>query len=145
MKQTKKSRKNKSLLQGDVVIPGLKAISISPPLSLQAAAVPPPPLIYIDGTVAYMICQVVQILETHNDNNPDHYLLLGQIHGANVLSTYWDVQKNIFRPIITPSPHRKDANDTTTTNDHNCSNDPNDKPPPPYLTFFGAQTFGYVE
>lgn len=147
--KNKKSRRSETNT-GDVLIPGLKAIPI--PASSKFTS----PLFYIDGTVAYMTCQVVHIFDEHH--NPDHYMVLGQIHSAQVLSTYWDVQKNIFRPMNTIIHNNKtNPNETTaTTANHNnatttattatstSQNRDSHRPVPPYLTFFGAQTFGYV-
>ena len=47
----------------------------------------------------------------------DHYLILGEVTRAFVHCSCWDAAKNFFRP---------------------------DDQSPPYLTFLGSQTFGYV-
>jgi flavin reductase (DIM6/NTAB) family NADH-FMN oxidoreductase RutF len=71
-------------------------------------------LVCVDGTVAHMVCRVQQILDT--TYNDDHWLVVAQIEAASVHPSYWDAAKNLFRPLCAP----------------------------PYLSFFGSQTFGYV-
>ncbi|KAL3910454.1 MAG: hypothetical protein SGARI_002117 [Bacillariaceae sp.] len=84
----------------------------------------------IAGTVAHMLCQVNCIIgldQVANESAADattrlvddaHYLVSATVVDAYCHSDYWNKEKNLFRPI-----------------DASCS---------PYLTFFGAQTFGYV-
>jgi hypothetical protein len=82
----------------------------------------------IHGTVAHIQCRILSIQTADsmiNDQSTmsetvdnDHMLVFGQIIKAYVHEEYWDTTKNLFRP----------RNDTV----------------PPYLTFFGSQTFGYV-
>lgn len=73
-------------------------------------------LFCIEGTVAHIACSIVQVLDSASEQ--DHFLVQAQIEAAYVDSRYWDTTKNLFRP-----------KDVST---------------PPYLTFFGSQTFGYV-
>ena len=140
----KKSRRTDTV-EGPV-IPGLNAIPI--PLSLhssesslaaKSSLLLASPLYYINGTVAYMICEVVQILDNHH--NDDHYTILGQICAAKVLSTYWDIPKNLFRPM---NNHDHNKNSSHTKSFASTTSDPDSARIPPYLTFFGSQTFGYV-
>ena len=49
----------------------------------------------------------------------DHYLIMGQVVDAYCKVSHWDSSKNLFRPV------NRDAK--------------------PYMTFFGSQTFGYVQ
>jgi flavin reductase (DIM6/NTAB) family NADH-FMN oxidoreductase RutF len=92
---------------GEHGIPGLVAI---PPVTLCSDA---SSLVCIDGTVAHMVCRVEQVFEAK-----DHWLVMAQIEAASVHSSYWDHEKNLFRPLTVGVP--------------------------PYLSFFGSQTFGYV-
>jgi len=48
----------------------------------------------------------------------EHLLVMAEVIDAYVHPSYWDVNKLLFRPLSTDVP--------------------------PYLTFFGSQTFGYV-
>mmetsp|Transcript_8303 Transcript_8303/g.11932 ORF Transcript_8303/g.11932 Transcript_8303/m.11932 type:complete len:311 (-) Transcript_8303:1039-1971(-) len=73
-------------------------------------------LFAIQGTVAHLKCKAYRILE--QDIDDDHYLVLAEVEEAAVHPSYWDIEKNLFRP----------ESDAT----------------PPYLSFFGSQTFGYV-
>jgi flavin reductase (DIM6/NTAB) family NADH-FMN oxidoreductase RutF len=94
----------------------------------------------IQGTVAQLVCRVYRVMSssplpsssdatnealpsTEADNSDtiiddDHDLFLAEVIRARVRPDYFDVTHNLFRP---------------TTEDT-----------PPYLTFFGSQTFGYV-
>jgi flavin reductase (DIM6/NTAB) family NADH-FMN oxidoreductase RutF len=105
-----KRQKKKMLMEnGANGIPWLRAIPPSvAPVSADDS------LICIDGTVAHMVCRVQQILDT--TENADHWLVLAQVEAASVHPSYWDREKNLFRPLGVP----------------------------PYLAFFGSQTFGYV-
>lgn len=136
----KKSRRYRT--EDGPAIPGLKAIPIPLDLSWVSSSSSSSttwPLCYIDGTVAYMICQVVQILD--NNYNDDHYTVLGQIRSAKVLSTYWDIQKNLFRPMNNSG----NIDTITTSSDAKVSaTEIENTKIRPYLTFFGSQTFGYV-
>ena len=95
-------RQRKKMLQQGLGVPGL----VKEPFKDDIFA--------IRGTVAQMKCRVDQILDTVD---ADHHLLVAQVVSARVKTTYWDVDKKLFRPSTGA---------------------------PPYLTFFGSQTFGYV-
>mmetsp|Transcript_37716 Transcript_37716/g.43076 ORF Transcript_37716/g.43076 Transcript_37716/m.43076 type:complete len:248 (+) Transcript_37716:37-780(+) len=72
-------------------------------------------LFAIEGTVAYLQCKLHSMEETKIDD--EHYLVSAEVTRASVNSSYWYPEKCIFRP---------------------------QEGMPPYLTFFGSQTFGYV-
>jgi len=88
----------------------------------------------IQGTVAHLLCFVTQSLSTSspplssscpgNDAGDPrtlqepHFIMFAQVQSAFVRADYWDCQKKLFRPSNSKLP--------------------------PYLTFFGSQTFGYV-
>jgi flavin reductase (DIM6/NTAB) family NADH-FMN oxidoreductase RutF len=92
----------------------------------------------IEGTVAQLVCRVYRVMssspssdpteplssaQADNDNegsiiDDDHDLFLAEVVRARVRPDYFDVAKNLFRPATADTP--------------------------PYLTFFGSQTFGYV-
>lgn len=69
----------------------------------------------IRGTVAQLDCTIYNVMEDVIDS--EHLLVLAQVQRAFVHPNYWDGDKNLFRPQTGL---------------------------PPYLTFFGSQTFGYV-
>ena len=98
-------------------------------------------LFAVKGTVAHMRCRVCALLgpnssdnhddATKNDSSADtgqsvadedHLLIMAEVVDAYVHSSYWDSTKLLFRPMS------KEGGQTV----------------PPYLTFFGSQTFGYV-
>ena len=99
-------------------------------------------LFAIKGTVAHLRCRVYALLGPQSSDNldatnekesganasmrpavdEDHLLIMAQVVDAYVHSSYWDPNKLLFRPV------RKEGDQTV----------------PPYLTFFGSQTFGYV-
>ena len=105
-------------------------------------------LFAIKGTVAHMRCRVCALLgpqsqpsdnhddATKNDSSAntsmksvadeDHLLIMADVVDAYVHSSYWDSNKLLFRPMS------KEGGQTVLG------------PVPPYLTFFGSQTFGYV-
>jgi hypothetical protein len=88
----------------------------------------------VNGTVAHLLCNVDQVVgneisqtldgcdkesaNTHNVVDDDHYLVSSTIEDAYCHSDYWDATKKLFRP--------------------------KDSSVPPFLTFFGSQTFGYT-
>jgi flavin reductase (DIM6/NTAB) family NADH-FMN oxidoreductase RutF len=82
-------------------------------------------LFAVAGTVCHMVCRVQQILDgvvhDNDSSDSDHLLVLAVIEHAYVDVNYWDTNKNLFRPM--------ECNGTF---------------PPPYLSFFGSQTFGYT-
>jgi flavin reductase (DIM6/NTAB) family NADH-FMN oxidoreductase RutF len=79
----------------------------------------------IEGTVAHLVCRVHHIVSQDSPLlsdviDDDHDLIVALVVQAHVHKNYWDATKNIFRPAAA-------------------------KPAvPPYLTFFGSQTFGYI-
>ena len=98
-------------------------------------------LFAIRGTVAHLRCRTYAVIgpdlsadddsnkESSNANNStkpiiddDHLLIMADVIDAHVHPSYWDPAKLLFRPI------QKEG----------------EQVPPYYLTFFGAQTFGYV-
>ena len=90
----------------------------------------------IKGTVAHLHCRVYNSMKNddssdnnNNDNDSSninhndiidqgHILILAEVIDAYCRSDYWDPIKKLFRPIHPEAP--------------------------PYLTFFGSQSFGYV-
>ena len=72
-------------------------------------------LFAIQGTVAHLVCRLDRWMD--DDDDTEHRLGRAQVTQAFVQSNYWNAQKNIFCP------------------QHYA---------PPYLTFFGLQTFGHV-
>ncbi len=100
-------------------------------------------LFAIKGTVAHLRCRVYSLLGPELSDNldatnekesganastqptidDDHLLIMAEVIDAYVHSSYWDSNKSLFRPTMT-----KEGEQTV----------------PPYLTFFGSQTFGYV-
>lgn len=74
-------------------------------------------IIAIDGTVAHLQCRVYSMMKEAHVIDDEHYLVFCEVTRAFVHASYWDSAKSLFRP--------RDES-------------------PPYLTFFGSQTFGYV-
>jgi flavin reductase (DIM6/NTAB) family NADH-FMN oxidoreductase RutF len=118
---SKRQIKKRSRAMG--AIPGLKAV----PAALYEGQ--SDSLVCIQGTVAHLVCRVMSTVPGIDDFDQSrtgsiamdddalHILFIAQVEHASVRSMYWDSHKNLFRP----SPHV-----------------------PPYLSFFGSQTFGYV-
>jgi len=99
-------------------------------------------LFAIKGTVAHLRCRVYTLLGPALSDNldatnekesganastqpaidDDHLLIIAEVIDAYVHSSYWDSNRSLFRPMT------KEGEQTV----------------PPYLTFFGSQTFGYV-
>ena len=91
-------------------------------------------LFAIKGTVAHLKCRVYALIGpslSTNENasnvtvditqpaiDDDHLLIMAEVIDAYVHRSYWDSNKLLFRPMTTIYP--------------------------PYLTFFGSQSFGYV-
>lgn len=138
-RQRKKMQRQQQLQQDG--IPGLKAVPVGGH-HCNDDDNDADELFCIEGTVAHLVCRVTSMTTTtttkrlegsddddgancinHDDDSQEdhhhhHWLITAQVDRAYVLSSYWDADRNLFRP---GSP------DT-----------------PPYLTFFGSQTFGYV-
>lgn len=100
-------------------------------------------LFAIKGTVAHLRCRVYALLGSQFSDNldatnekkessantstqptidDDHLLIMAEVFDAYVNSSYWDSTKLLFRPMTTEG----------------------EQTVPPYMTFFGSQTFGYV-
>lgn len=101
--ETTTSKRKRKRIMSAMGIPGLEAVPFGEPTFA------------IRGTVAHLKCSIYKLMEGVVDD--DHLLILAQMTAARVHPSYWDANKNRFRP----------AQDV-----------------PPYLTFFGAQEFGYV-
>ena len=71
----------------------------------------------VKGTVAHLLCRAIHIADGTDWIDANHYVVFAKITRAYVQSSYWNPSKKIFQP--TPGY-------------------------PPYLTFFGSQTFGSV-
>jgi hypothetical protein len=95
--------------------PGIQGL-IPVPLGPSTLAIRDDDPFAIDGTVAHLLCKVYSMPQQPVIDD-EHYLVLAEVTRAYVKRSYWDAEKNLFRP----------------ENDF-----------PPYLTFFGSQTFGYV-
>lgn len=130
-KRQQKKMRTKRFKNG---IPGLEAVNLGEKRNSECNE----ELFVVQGTVAHLICRAYQIFPHTSeiedksatsrvgaaDNNGDspcidseHILVLAEVTQAYVHSKYWDSKKKLFRPV--PGV-------------------------PPYLTFFGSQTFGYV-
>jgi flavin reductase (DIM6/NTAB) family NADH-FMN oxidoreductase RutF len=96
-------------------VSGLRAIPLGGGIQPSTTGEAEPYLFTIEGTVAHMACHAVRVTVCADE---DHYLVAAQIDLAFVRTDYWDIAHNLFRPAATTVP--------------------------PYLTFFGSQTFGYV-
>jgi len=94
----------------------------------------------IRGTVAHLKCRVQNIITEGNDIShgscrtieDDHHIIHAQVIDGYVRSDYWDAEKKQFRPTrrLESSGNFPGRGQTL--------------PPPPYMTFLGSQTFGYV-
>ena len=88
----------------------------------------------IKGTVAHLKCIIYDVPSFNNKEqqlliDDEHNLIMAEVVEAYVRNDYWNQDKKQFCPQIQPTLHcRSDG--------FYC--------PPPYLTFFGSQTFGYV-
>ena len=88
----------------------------------------------IRGTIAHLKCKINCIIDNNGGKNEcmdtgmvddDHYLISADVTDAYVKEDYWNEKKKVFQPC------RREGGG------HQHS-------PPPYLTFFGSQSFGYV-
>lgn len=98
--------------------PGWKPLEDWPPLS-PTTGKPDPPAFALAPCVAHIVAQVVNDLSHHSCQN-EHHILECEILKGYVKSSHWD-KKGQLKP---------GACGAGTA--------------PPYLTFFGSQTFGYV-
>lgn len=71
----------------------------------------------IKGTVAHLLCKVIHKADEAAWVDAFHYVIFAKVTKAHVHASYWNDSKKLFEP----------------KHGH-----------PPYLTFFGSQTFGYV-
>jgi flavin reductase (DIM6/NTAB) family NADH-FMN oxidoreductase RutF len=115
----KKKLKRMRLAKG---IPNLEAVPIGHS-DAYASAREKNLLFAINGTCSHIHCRTCAILEEPASSatgivDEEHFLVIAEVIDAHVHSSYWDATKKQFRPM------RDDV--------------------PPYLTFFGAQTFGYI-
>jgi flavin reductase (DIM6/NTAB) family NADH-FMN oxidoreductase RutF len=97
-------------------------------------------LFAIKGTVAHLRCRAYAVIGSPSSDNldatnekasgtnrahpvidDDHLLIMAEVVDAFVHPSYWDSNKLLFRPMAR-----------------------GEQTAPPYLTFFGSQTFGYV-
>jgi flavin reductase (DIM6/NTAB) family NADH-FMN oxidoreductase RutF len=108
-------RQRKKMPRFPAGVPGLKTVSIGTD-STPHSSTDDDALFAIHGTVAHMVCRLDRLLEGITDD--EHFLGVAQVTCAHVRTDYWNATKNLFQP--------------------KCSS------VPPYLTFFGAQTFGHV-
>mmetsp|Transcript_25623 Transcript_25623/g.74129 ORF Transcript_25623/g.74129 Transcript_25623/m.74129 type:complete len:288 (+) Transcript_25623:181-1044(+) len=112
----KKKLKRMRMAKG---VPNLEAVPIG---HLDNSAWERNALFAINGTCAHIHCRTSAIVDEPAtgivDEEQQHHLVMAEVIDARVDSSYWDAAKRQFRPM------REDV--------------------PPYLTFFGAQTFGYV-
>ena len=121
-RQKKKLKKDQLTKKG---IPGLIPIPLgdSSPYTTLTETQSTSDLFAIKGTVAHMQCRTYGVMSTppeHSSYSIDenHLLILAEVFDAYVKPSYWDDTKKLF-----------------------C---PQEEEVPPYLTFFGSQTFGYV-
>jgi flavin reductase (DIM6/NTAB) family NADH-FMN oxidoreductase RutF len=115
---TTTSKRKRKRIMSAMGIPGLEAVPFGVPTSSKMRVDSQPQIqqtFAIRGTVAHLKCSIYKLMEGAVDD--DHLLILARVNAACVHPSYWDPNKNRFRP----------AQDV-----------------PPYLTFFGAQEFGYV-
>jgi flavin reductase (DIM6/NTAB) family NADH-FMN oxidoreductase RutF len=96
-------------------IPGLRAISMS---DIDASYDTSDRLFGVEGCVAFIACQIYQILQNSPIIDEDHWLVVAEMKAAWVHPDYWCSARNRFLP----------ASDEV----------------PSYLTFLGSQTFGQV-
>lgn len=137
-RQRKKIRKQRLATHGVEGLVGVPLGSSSP--SVQDGTSQSAPFA-IKGTVAHLRCRTYAVLGSQGSAgesgaaaaqrrcddgaqsqppviDDEHLLIMAEILDAYVHPMYWDEKKLLFRPL--------------------------DGSAPPYLTFFGAQTFGYV-
>jgi flavin reductase (DIM6/NTAB) family NADH-FMN oxidoreductase RutF len=120
---TRKKPKRPRFPQG---IPGLAAVpfgsQVVPASAAPGAAAPTETTAFgIQGSVAQLLCRVHSVIEgaAAGGVDEDHLLVFCQVQQACVHPAYWNGSKKLFQPQLAPAV-------------------------PPYLTFFGSQTFGYV-
>ena len=110
----KKKLKRQQLAKG---IPSLVAVPLGHSVTLESAT--KNGCFAVHGTCAHLRCRTYHIVgEPEDIIDKDHYLVLAEVSSAFVHRSYWDSRKKQFRPMT--------------------------KKAMPYLTFFGAQQFGYI-
>ncbi|KAL9181959.1 hypothetical protein ACHAXT_012302 [Thalassiosira profunda] len=146
-RQRKKMRRERLAREG---VRGLVPVHLGSSLPLQADIQTSPSLFAIEGTVAHMKCRTYAVsgtlpasdepkIQVNEDSNmkssegreddfcnesppiidEEHLLVMAEVIDAYVQESYWDGEKLLFRPLS------RDV--------------------PPFLTFFGSQTFGHVQ
>ena len=117
-RKEKSKRRRRMTVMG---IPGLEAVPfgshlLTPLTQNDGSAFHSPAQAFaVRGTVAHLKCTIYNLMEGVID--ADHLLILARVTGAHVHPSFWDSNKNGFRP---------------------------ESNAPPYLTFLGSQEFGYV-
>jgi flavin reductase (DIM6/NTAB) family NADH-FMN oxidoreductase RutF len=96
-------------------VPGLVACRIGTDECYEDNHTTDETMLAIHGTIAHLECSVTKVMDGVVDDQ--HLLVTAQVTKAFVQSNYWDESKNLFRPA---------------------------EGFPPYMTFFGSQTLGYV-
>ena len=143
-RQRKKQRQERLSLHG---VAGLVPVSLGSSHSRHTSTLSPSSLFAIKGTVAHLKCRTYGVIGTpaapltgskreHPSGpaemeagavdgtappviDPQHLLVLAEVTEAYVHPAYWDHEKLLFRPLSAENI-------------------------PPYLTFLGSQTFGYI-
>jgi len=144
-RQQKKRKKEEFSLHG---IPGLIPVtSCCSSSSSTSHLKQSTSLFVIQGTVAHLHCRTYAVvgtpsLDSRSKGRTDHctmqqpaidqnhLLIMAEVLEAAVHPSYWDEKKLLFRP----QNKSKSCSAMETEEDE----------VPPYLTFFGSQTFGYV-
>eukprot|EP00804_Cyclotella_cryptica_P018653 CCRYP_007160-RA/>CCRYP_007160-RA protein AED:0.46 eAED:0.46 QI:0/-1/0/1/-1/1/1/0/190 len=142
-KQRKKEEFSQHGIPGLIPIPPCFSSSSSTSLLRQSST-----LFVIRGTVAHLRCRTYAVvgtpsLEAQSKNekanhcaaqllaiDKDHLLIMAEVLDAAVHPLYWDKKKSLFRP-----QSKSESCSAMETEENEV---------PPYLTFFGSQTFGYV-
>ncbi|GAX27722.1 hypothetical protein FisN_13Hh180 [Fistulifera solaris] len=96
-------------------IPGLRAISLN---EIDTTHETSGELFGVEGCVAFIACQIHQILPSSPIIDEDHWLVAAEMKAAWVHPDYWCSARNRFLPVSDQVPS--------------------------YLTFLGSQTFGQV-
>ena len=116
----KRNAKKKKFENG---INGLVAVKIG---TSEEASLSDQELFGIHGTVAHLKCTTCGIVKEGTPGvDEDHYLIFAEVTGAYVKRDYWNEDKKQFQPM----KKQRGGEDFF---------------PPPYMTFFGSQSFGYV-
>eukprot|EP00551_Chaetoceros_affinis_P011600 CAMPEP_0203664306 /NCGR_PEP_ID=MMETSP0090-20130426/1738_1 /ASSEMBLY_ACC=CAM_ASM_001088 /TAXON_ID=426623 /ORGANISM="Chaetoceros affinis, Strain CCMP159" /LENGTH=360 /DNA_ID=CAMNT_0050527507 /DNA_START=241 /DNA_END=1323 /DNA_ORIENTATION=- len=143
--KSNKKRRAKTKIEFINGIQGLTAIKLGTSNAIANTDSDADSLFAIKGTVAHLKCKVhsIPFLDENKDDkdndtrgaaiiDDDHYLIVCDILEAFILSDYWDVTKKRFIPM--KQQQHKDSGSISESG----------SVPPPYLTFFGSQSFGYI-